>query len=155
MSLAIHCSTNCYILSYSPACERKAKELRVLYTDNLSIKVVKISDIVHSQFQDALAGIDAVIYVASPLLGHANGCTFSLWNLSFPFKTSKLSILLVGHSLNVLQQAERAGIKKFVVTSSMTLLGDPTMKGMDRAEHTLFFLLKLRSDLSSIMYFPL
>jgi hypothetical protein len=78
MSLAIHCSTICYILSYSPAHERKVKELRVLYTDNLFIKVVKISDIVHSQFQDALVGIDAVIHVALPLPGHANGCTFSL-----------------------------------------------------------------------------
>ena len=60
--------------------------------------------------------------------------------------------------MNVLRQAEKAGVKKFVVTgSTITVAGDPTVKGTDyTAERTSFFLLlKLRSDLSSIMYFPL
>jgi len=102
---------------------RKAEALRVLYADNSSVEVVEISDIVHGQFQDALVGVDAVIHTASPLPGRAA-------------PQDMLNAAVEG-SLNVLRQGEKAGVKKFVVTSStITVAGDPTVKGTAfRAEH--------------------
>jgi nucleoside-diphosphate-sugar epimerase len=101
----------------------KAEALRVLYADNSSVEVIKISDIVHAQFQDALVGVDAVIHLASPLAGRAG-------------PQEMLDAAIEG-SLNVLRQAEKAGVKKFVVTGSTTAVaGDPTVKGTAyRAEH--------------------
>ena len=54
--------------------------------------------------------------------------------------------------MNVLRQAEKAGVKKFVVTSSIiTMTGDPTVKGTAyRSERRPFL---LRSDLGSDTYF--
>jgi len=97
--------------------------LRVLHADNPSVEVVEISDIVHGQFQDTLVGVDAVIYVASPLPGRAG--------------PQEMMDAAIEGSLNVLRQAEKAGVKKFVVTSStVTVLGDPAVKGTAyRAEH--------------------
>jgi nucleoside-diphosphate-sugar epimerase len=96
---------------------RKAEALRVLYANNPSIEVVEIADIVHGQFQDALVGVDAVIHTASPLPGRNDP--------EGVFNTA------IEGSLNVLRQAEKAGIKKFIVTSSIgAVLGDPTVKGV-------------------------
>jgi len=102
---------------------RKAEALRALYADNSSAEVVEISDIVHGQFQDALVGVDAVIHVASPLPGRA--------------EPQEMMDAAVEGSLNVLRQAEKAGVKKFVVTSSViTAVGDPAVEGTAfRAEH--------------------
>ena len=56
--------------------------------------------------------------------------------------------------MNVLRQAEKAGVKKFVVTSSMiTMSGDPTVKGTAYGSERRLFL--LRSDLGSATYFIL
>jgi len=102
---------------------KKAEALRVLFAGNHSIEIVEISDTVHGQFQDALVGVDAVIHTASPLPGRAS-------------PQEMLNSAIEG-SLNVLRQAEKAGVKKFVVTSSIvTVWGDPTIKGTAyRAEH--------------------
>jgi len=94
----------------------KAEALRVLYANNPSIKVVEITDVVHGQFKDALVGVNAVIHTASPMPGRAD-------------PQEMLNTAIEG-SLNVLRQAEKAGVKKFVFTSStITVVGDPTAQG--------------------------
>ena len=56
--------------------------------------------------------------------------------------------------MNVLRQAEKVGVKKFVVTSSLiTVRGDPIVKGTAyRSERKLFL---FRSKLGSVTSFPL
>ena len=79
----------CWLSFDSAARGKKAEALRVLFADtgSHSIEIVEISDIVHSQFKEALVGVDTVIHVASPLPGRAspqemlNVCGF--W-LTFP-----------------------------------------------------------------------
>ncbi|KAF8813958.1 NAD(P)-binding protein [Phlegmacium glaucopus] len=102
---------------------RKAEALRVLHAKNSSIEIIEIADIIYDQFRDALVGVDAVIHTASPLPGRTD-----------PQDT--LNTAIEG-TLNVLRQAEKAGVKKFVVTSStIAVVGDPTVKGVAfRAEH--------------------
>jgi nucleoside-diphosphate-sugar epimerase len=95
---------------------KKAEALRLLYANNPSIQVVEIADIIHGQFQDELVGVDAVIHTASPLPGRTD-----------PEATMKSAI---DGSLNVLRQAEKVGVKKFVLTGSIvSALGDPNMTG--------------------------
>jgi hypothetical protein len=120
----------------------------VLYADNHSIEIIEITDIVHGQFQDALIGVDAVIHTASPLPGRAspqemlNVCGF---RPRHSFEIIKLIFLkywqsAIEGSLNVLRQAEKAGVKKFVVTSSLVaVMRDPAVKGTAyRSERRLF-----------------
>ena len=56
-------------LFHSAARGKKAEALRVLFADDPSVEVVEVPNIIDSQFQDALVGVDAVIHVASPLPG--------------------------------------------------------------------------------------
>ena len=113
---------------------KKAEALRLLYAKNPSLEVVEIADIVYGQFQDSLVGVDAVIHTASPLPGRME--PEEMLKVCSIFKIK--SFLLMNYrqaaiegSLNVLRQAEKAGVRKFVVTSSMiTLIGDPSMKGV-------------------------
>jgi hypothetical protein len=114
---------------------QKAEALRLLYAKNPSLEVVEIADIVHGQFQNSLVGVDAVIHTASPLPGRME--PEEMLKVCSIFKKTKLFLLIsyrqtaIQGSLNILRQAEKAGIRKFVVTSSMsTLIGDPSMKGV-------------------------
>ncbi|PPQ90551.1 hypothetical protein CVT25_015865 [Psilocybe cyanescens] len=94
----------------------KVEPLRALYISFPAVEIVEIGDIANDQFEEALKGVDAVIHTASPLPGRQD--------IDRMFKSA------VDGSLNVLRQAEKAGVKKFVVTSSIvTAMLDPTVVG--------------------------
>ncbi|KAF9010678.1 hypothetical protein BDQ17DRAFT_1322478 [Cyathus striatus] len=81
----------------------KAKTLPSVYANNPNLEVVEISDIARGDFGEALQGIDGVIHVASPLPSRAD-------------EKEMLKSAIDG-TVNVLRQAEKAGVKKFVVTN--------------------------------------
>ena len=68
--------------------------MQELYANNPSIEVVKITDIVHGQFQDVFVGVDAVIHTVSPLPGQADPEAMmevqSVFETSHPFKAHQL-----------------------------------------------------------------
>ncbi|KAJ7753624.1 hypothetical protein DFH07DRAFT_886652 [Mycena maculata] len=74
-------------------------------------EIVKITDISHDKFPDALAGVDAVIHLASPLPGRA--------------EPEALLAAAVEGTLNVIVQAEKAGVRRMVVTSSLATVLNP------------------------------
>ncbi|KDQ50505.1 hypothetical protein JAAARDRAFT_141870, partial [Jaapia argillacea MUCL 33604] len=74
-------------------------------------EVTPVDDVATSDLTEALKGVEAVIHVASPLAGVADAKT-------------TLDTAING-ALNVFRQAEKAGIKKFVVTSSFAALASP------------------------------
>ncbi|KDQ50510.1 hypothetical protein JAAARDRAFT_63125 [Jaapia argillacea MUCL 33604] len=74
-------------------------------------EVAPVDDVATGDFAEALKGVEAVIHVASPISGVADAET-------------TLDSAING-SLNVLRQAEKVGIKKFVVTSSVVALTSP------------------------------
>ncbi|KAF4566322.1 NAD(P)-binding domain superfamily protein [Pleurotus pulmonarius] len=85
-------------------------------------QVARISDLVHGVFPEVFEGIDAVIHVASPLAGRED-------------PDSMIRSAVEG-SLNMLRQAEKAGITRIVVTSSIALnkiaeTSDATIKDSD------------------------
>ena len=77
--------------------------------------------------------------------------------MAFDLSVSKLILIYwqsaIEGSLNVLRQAEKAGVKRFVVTGSMmTVRDDPAIEGTAyRSERTIF----LVPTWSSVTYFPL
>ncbi|KAJ7440350.1 hypothetical protein B0H11DRAFT_546985 [Mycena galericulata] len=90
----------------------KADDLKSTYASyGHRFEIVKISDIAHDQFPAALAGVDAVIHLASPLPGRAEPVA--------------LLAAAVEGTLNVIVQAEKAGVKRMVVTSSIATVLNP------------------------------
>ncbi|KDQ50511.1 hypothetical protein JAAARDRAFT_41972 [Jaapia argillacea MUCL 33604] len=81
----------------------------VKYQDRF--EVTAVDDVATGDLTEALKGVEVVIHVASPLAGVADA------------KTTLDSA--INGTLNVLRQAEKAGIKKFVVTSSVAALASP------------------------------
>ncbi|KAJ7127877.1 hypothetical protein C8R44DRAFT_778943 [Mycena epipterygia] len=75
------------------------------------VEIVSIADIAHDQFPEALVGVNAVIHLASPLPGRV--------------KPAALLAAAVDGTLNVLVQAEKAGVKRMVVTSSIATVTNP------------------------------
>ncbi|KAJ7040586.1 hypothetical protein C8F04DRAFT_239943 [Mycena alexandri] len=74
-------------------------------------EVVEITDISHDQFPEALVGVDGIIHLASPLPGRA--------------EPEALLAAAVEGTLNVIVQGEKAGVKRFVVTSSIATVMNP------------------------------
>ncbi|KAJ7757988.1 hypothetical protein B0H16DRAFT_1370677 [Mycena metata] len=81
-------------------------------------EVVKITDISHDQFPEALVGVDAIIHLASPLPGRA--------------EPKALLAAAVEGTLNVIVQGEKAGVKRFVVTSSIATVTNPQESYTDK-----------------------
>ncbi|KAJ7616178.1 hypothetical protein DFH06DRAFT_1239342 [Mycena polygramma] len=76
------------------------------------VEVVKIADIAHDQFPEALVGVDAIIHLASPLSGRA--------------EPAAMLATAVDGTLNVIVQGEKAGVKRMVVTCSIATVRNPT-----------------------------
>ncbi len=88
----------------------KVQDLKRAHTKyGARFEVVNIPDIAVDQFPEALEGVSAVVHTASPL----------------PTRNSPADMLkgAIEGTLNVVRQAERAGIEKIVVTSSRATLG--------------------------------
>ncbi|KAJ7753635.1 hypothetical protein DFH07DRAFT_904109 [Mycena maculata] len=97
----------------------KADQLNIGYAGyGDRFEVVKITDIVHDQFPEALAGVDAVIHSASPLSGRAE-------------PAAMLATAIEG-TLNVVVQAEKAGVRRIVVTSSIATVLNPKQSFTDQ-----------------------
>ncbi|KAJ7887785.1 hypothetical protein B0H14DRAFT_3430394 [Mycena olivaceomarginata] len=79
---------------------------------------VKITDIAHDQFPEALVGVDAIIHLASPLPGRA--------------EPAALLAAAVEGTLNVIVQGEKAGVKRVVVTSSIATVANPKESYTDK-----------------------
>ncbi|KAJ7090967.1 hypothetical protein C8R43DRAFT_1142054 [Mycena crocata] len=89
----------------------KADQLRVTYASyGGNFEAVSITDIVDAELP--LAGVDAIIHMACPLPGRAE-------------PAAMLSIAKEG-TLNVLLQGEKAGVKRFIVTSSVASMMNPS-----------------------------
>ncbi|KAF8955420.1 hypothetical protein BDZ97DRAFT_1926833 [Flammula alnicola] len=80
------------------------------------LEFVQIDDVASSDFTEALQGVDAVLHTACPLAGRND--------LNETFKTA------VDGTLNVVRQAQKAGIKKIVSTSSFGALLSPSLDKM-------------------------
>ncbi|KAG6847781.1 hypothetical protein H0H93_006042, partial [Arthromyces matolae] len=84
-------------------------------------KAIEIKDITSDQFPEALEGVDAVIHAAAPLPGKED--TESMINSA------------VEGTLNVVRQAEKAGVKRIVVTSSIVTVINPAGTFTDKDWH--------------------
>lgn len=60
---------------------KKVAALKELYSAYPALEIVEVPDIAHSQFAEALAGVDAVIHTATPLPARVDPET--LLNVSF------------------------------------------------------------------------
>ncbi|KIM83315.1 hypothetical protein PILCRDRAFT_440081 [Piloderma croceum F 1598] len=97
----------------------KVDFLKHLYAQHKDhFDAVNISDIATGEFPEALEGVDAVIHTASPL----------------PDKASKDVILegAVNGTVNIIRQAQKAGIKRLIVTSSIASVSNPQKSFTDK-----------------------
>ncbi|KAJ7626462.1 hypothetical protein B0H17DRAFT_963425, partial [Mycena rosella] len=97
----------------------KADRIKSTYTAyGDRFEAVKIADISHDRFPEALVGVDAVIHLASPLAGRA--------------EPAALLAAAVEGTLNVIVQAEKAGVRRMVVTSSIATVKNPDASYTDQ-----------------------
>ncbi|KLO10740.1 NAD(P)-binding protein [Schizopora paradoxa] len=92
-----------------------------LYDASKNVDVVVIEDIASSDFTEALRGVGAVIHVASPNAGRSS--------------PEGMISGAVNGTLNIVKQATAAGVKRIVVTSSLTALADITSDFYARRTH--------------------
>ncbi|KAJ7472642.1 NAD-P-binding protein [Mycena latifolia] len=85
---------------------------------NPNFEIVEVEDIATSDLGGILTGVKCIIHTASPLAGKAT-----------PAESFKACSAVRG-TLNVLEQAEKAGITKVVLTSSWATTMDPSLDKM-------------------------
>ncbi|CAK5283566.1 unnamed protein product [Mycena citricolor] len=111
----------------------KVDLLRERYASHASqFEAVAIQDLVHDTFPAALAGVDALVHLASPLAG----------------REAPAQILQTAEegTMNVVRQAEKAGIKRIVVTCSIASVLNPENKLTDKDWNPVTRELALASD---------
>ncbi|KAF7297522.1 Epimerase domain-containing protein [Mycena indigotica] len=100
----------------------KADQLKANYAnagyDTDRFDVVKITDIVHDQFPEALAGVHAIFHLASPLPGN--------------LPVEEMLKIAVEGTLNVVVQGGKAGVRHVVVTSSIASVANPSNSFTDK-----------------------
>ncbi|KAJ7763406.1 hypothetical protein B0H16DRAFT_1527778 [Mycena metata] len=97
----------------------KIEELKGTYANyGDRFDVVEIADISQNKFPEALNGVDAAIHLASPLAGRETPAVM-------------LEMAAQG-TLNVVEQGEKAGVKRFVVTSSIATVKNPQESYADK-----------------------
>ncbi|KAH8827389.1 hypothetical protein DL96DRAFT_1556467 [Flagelloscypha sp. PMI_526] len=90
----------------------KVAVLKAAYADvGDRVEVFEINDISHDAFPEVFVGIDALIHSASPLPGRG--------------EPAALINAAVEGTLNIVRQAEKAGIKIIVVTGSIVSVTNP------------------------------
>jgi len=100
--------------------EKKAANFKKNYeVYKNQLEVISISDIAEDQFPDALKGVTAVIHTAAPINGRVDDA-------------AELVKGAVDGLLNVTRQAEKAGIKKIIITSTLLTAATPTMSFTDQ-----------------------
>lgn len=101
--------------AYSAARNSKIQDLKDAHTEyGDRFEVVNIPDITHDQFPEALEGASAVMHTAAPL----------------PMRNSAEVMYreVKEGTMNVVRQAETAGIKRIIVTSSRASIGSGGLK---------------------------
>ncbi|KAJ7575095.1 hypothetical protein C8J56DRAFT_901555 [Mycena floridula] len=94
----------------------KVDQIRAVYAKyGQNVEVVGVADIVADQFPEALKGVYAVIHTASPI-----------------FEKASTEEMLNARTLNVLRQGEKAGIQRYVVTSSIATVSNPRNSFTDK-----------------------
>ena len=94
-------------------------------------EVVSVNDVAVDDISEHLRGVDAVIHAAAPLPSKGdqkallNASIYYIFILGGVFTTICLQGALAG-SMNVIRQAEKAGIKKIVYTSSIVTVMNPS-----------------------------
>jgi len=76
------------------------------------LEFAEVNDIASGDFTEALKGVDAVLHIACPLPGRKS--------VEETFKSA------IDGTLNVIRQSQKAGVKKYIVTSSFGTLLSPT-----------------------------
>ncbi|KAJ7187376.1 hypothetical protein C8R46DRAFT_1059584 [Mycena filopes] len=98
---------------------KKVEHLKAIYASyGDRVDVIEIADISQDQFPDALKGVDGIIHLASPLAGREA-------------PEAMLATAAQG-TLNVVEQGEKAGVKRFVVTSSIATVRNPQESYTDK-----------------------
>ncbi|KAJ7575097.1 hypothetical protein C8J56DRAFT_1032753 [Mycena floridula] len=97
----------------------KVEQIRAAYAKyGKDFDVIAISDIATDQFPEALKDVYAVIHVASPIHQKAN--------------TQDMLNTAIEGTLNLLRQAEKAGIQRIIVTSSIATIFNPRNSFTDK-----------------------
>ncbi|KAG5637664.1 hypothetical protein H0H81_003685 [Sphagnurus paluster] len=110
---------SCLIYIFSAARGKKVAELAHNYKKfGEKFHAIEVSDIGTDQFPDALKGVDAVIHTAA-----------SLAERQAP---EVILASAIEGTLNVVRQAEKAGIKRIVVTSSIVSVMNPANSFTDQ-----------------------